>query len=100
MCPSIDPLNFNHLTYIRVDQNKLTAPISTYAFFCFPHLDRIYYGEQKISANQITQLRTPLFQRYLTSEEYNDAEDGHEEQVHGEDQGERDNYYYAEFDLY
>ncbi|XP_053158667.1 osteomodulin [Hemicordylus capensis] len=80
MCPSIDPLNLNHLTYIRVDQNKLTAPISTYAFFCFPHIRSIYYGEQKISASQPTQLKTPVFRRYLTPEEYDEAEDDHEEQ--------------------
>ncbi|KYO46407.1 mimecan [Alligator mississippiensis] len=47
MCPFIDPVNTNQLTYIRMDQNKLTAPISTYAFFCFPHIRIIYYGEQK-----------------------------------------------------
>ncbi|XP_044307481.1 osteomodulin [Varanus komodoensis] len=86
MCPSIDPLNLSHLTYIRVDQNKLTAPISTYAFFCFPHIRSIYYGEQKISANQQTQLRTPVFRRYLTAEEYEEAEDDHEEHVPDHDQ--------------
>lgn len=88
MCPSMDPLNFNHLTYIRVDHNKLTAPISTYAFFCFPHIRSIYYGEQKITANQITQLRTPVFRRYLTPEEYD--EDDHEEQEPG---GRDDDYF-------
>nr|XP_056707064.1 osteomodulin [Euleptes europaea] len=86
MCPSIDPLNFKHLTYIRVDQNKLTAPISTYAFFCFPHIRSIYYGEQKISSNQRTQLRTPVFRRYLTPEEYDEAEENHEAEENYEDQ--------------
>lgn len=90
MCPSIDPLNFKHLTYIRVDHNKLTAPISTYAFFCFPHIRSIYYGEQKITANQKTQLRTPVFRRYLTPEEYDEEEDEHEEQ---EPEGRDDNYF-------
>ncbi|XP_062977261.1 osteomodulin [Elgaria multicarinata webbii] len=90
MCPSIDPLHLHHLTYIRVDQNKLTAPISTYAFFCFPHIHSIYYGEQKISANQTTQLRTPVFRRYLTSEEYDEAQDGHEDRDHDHDHRERE----------
>lgn len=80
MCPTIDPLNLKHLTYIRVDRNKLTAPISTYAFFCFPLVRSIYYGEQKISKDQQTQLRTPLFRRFLTQEEFEEAEDFHEEQ--------------------
>ncbi|XP_077181845.1 osteomodulin isoform X3 [Paroedura picta] len=86
MCPSIDPLNLNQLTYIRVDQNKLTAPISTYAFFCFPLIRSIYYGEQKISSNQRTQLRTPVFRRYLTPEEYDEAEENHEAEEHYEEQ--------------
>ncbi|XP_061474045.1 osteomodulin [Rhineura floridana] len=94
MCPSIDPLNFSHLTYIRVDQNKLTAPISTYAFFCFPHVHSIYYGEQKISANQQTQLRTPVFRRYLTPEEYDEAEDYYEEQDRDHDQRGRDDNHF------
>uniref|UniRef100_A0A8D0C8W8 Osteomodulin n=1 Tax=Salvator merianae TaxID=96440 RepID=A0A8D0C8W8_SALMN len=94
MCPSIDPLNFSHLTYIRVDQNKLTAPISTYAFFCFPHVRSIYYGEQKIRGNQQTQLRTPVFRRYLTPEEYDEAEDDHETQEHDSDQREMDDDYF------
>ncbi|XP_028574680.2 osteomodulin [Podarcis muralis] len=93
MCPTIDPLNLNHLTYLRVEHNKLTTPISTYAFFCFPHIRSIYYGEQKIGANQQTQLRTPVFQRYLTPEEYEEAED-HEEQDHDHNQRERDDDYF------
>ncbi|XP_025022678.1 osteomodulin isoform X1 [Python bivittatus] len=96
MCPTIDPLNLSHLTYIRVDQNKLTAPISTYAFFCFPHVRSIYYGEQKISKDQQTQLRTPVFRRFLTPEEYEEAEDVHEEQDENHDHESRgsdnDNY--------
>ncbi|XP_048343986.1 osteomodulin [Sphaerodactylus townsendi] len=95
MCPSMNPLSLNHLTYIRVDQNKLTAPISTYAFFCFPHIRTIYYGEQKISSNQQTQLRTPVFRRYLTPEEYDEAEENYEDQ--DQEHGGRDEDY---FDTY
>ncbi|XP_042305578.1 osteomodulin isoform X1 [Sceloporus undulatus] len=95
MCPSIDPLNFSHLTYIRVDQNKLTAPISTYAFFCFPHIQSIYYGEQKISTNQRTQLRTPVFRRYLTPEEYEEAEEDNADQDQDQDlRGREDDDYF------
>ncbi|KAK9406252.1 osteomodulin [Crotalus adamanteus] len=47
MCPTIDPLNLKHLTYIRVDQNKLTAPISTYAFFCFPLTHKKTYSAKR-----------------------------------------------------
>ncbi|XP_060621892.2 osteomodulin isoform X2 [Anolis sagrei] len=100
MCPSLDPLNFSHLTYIRVDQNKLTAPLSTYAFFCFPHIRSIYYGEQKLSTNQRTQLRTPVFRRYLTPEEYEEAEDGHEDQGHENDIREREDDDYFDAYLY
>ncbi|XP_008103386.1 osteomodulin isoform X2 [Anolis carolinensis] len=98
MCPSLDPLNFSHLTYIRVDQNKLTAPLSTYAFFCFPHIRSIYYGEQKLSTSQRTQLRTPVFRRYLTPEEYEEAEDGHEDQDHENDiRGREDDDYFDSY---
>lgn len=45
MCPVMDRMH--RLTYLRVDQNKLRRPISPLAFFCFPHLHSIYYGEQK-----------------------------------------------------
>ncbi|NXO03817.1 OMD protein, partial [Rhinopomastus cyanomelas] len=82
MCPSIEPLNTNQLTYIRVDQNKLTSPISTYAFFCFPLIRTIYYGEQNVQANKSTQLPTPVFRRFLTPEEFNEAEDNHETDSH------------------
>lgn len=98
MCPSIDPMNLNQLTYIRLDQNKLTAPISTYTFFCFPLIRSIYYGGQKISSNQLTQLRTPVFRRYLTPEEYDEAEENHEAEEHyaehDEDHRERDEDYF------
>ncbi|NXU59597.1 OMD protein, partial [Turnix velox] len=81
MCPSIDSMNINQLTYIRVDQNKLTVPISSYAFFCFPHIRTIYYGEQK-NANKSSQLRRAVFRRFLTPEEYDEAEENHETHDH------------------
>ncbi|XP_008942567.1 PREDICTED: osteomodulin [Merops nubicus] len=93
MCPSIDPMNSKQLTYIRVDQNKLTIPISTYAFFCFPHIQAIYYGEQNV--NKSTQLRIPVFRRFLTPEEYDEAEDYLEIYDHEteEDHEAEDNYF-------
>ncbi|NWH56436.1 OMD protein, partial [Geococcyx californianus] len=99
MCPSIDPTNINQLTYIRVDQNKLTAPISTYAFFCFPHLRTIYYGEQHVNVNRSTQLRTSVFRRFLTPEEYHEAEDypeTHDPETE-EDHEAEDNYFHPYF---
>jgi len=96
MCPSIDPTNMNQLTYIRVDQNKLTIPISTYAFFCFPHIRTIYYGEQNV--NKSTQLRIPVFRRFLTHEEYDEAEDDQERHDHEtEDHDAEDNYFHPYF---
>ncbi|NXN24472.1 OMD protein, partial [Nycticryphes semicollaris] len=99
MCPTIDPMNTNQLTYIRLDQNKLTIPISSYAFFCFPHIRTIYYGEQNVNINKSTQLRTPVFRRFLTPEEYNEAEENHE--IHGheteEDNEAEDNYFHPYF---
>ncbi|KAM9182493.1 osteomodulin [Mergus octosetaceus] len=99
MCPSIDPMNTKQLTYIRVDQNKLTTPMSTYAFFCFPHIRTIYYGEQNSNVNKSTQLRTPVFRRLLTPEEYDEAEDDHEthDQETEEDREEENNYFYPYF---
>ncbi|XP_019392601.1 PREDICTED: osteomodulin [Crocodylus porosus] len=94
MCPFIDPVNTNQLTYIRMDQNKLRSPISTYAFFCFPHIRIIYYGEQKGTISQSTQLRTPVFQRFLTADEYEEARNEHEvEYEHEEDVVEREDDY-------
>ncbi|NWW49746.1 OMD protein, partial [Pedionomus torquatus] len=96
MCPTIDPMNTKQLTYIRVDQNKLTVPISSYAFFCFPHIRTIYYGEQNV--NKSTQLRTPVFRRFLTPEEYNEAEENHETHDHEtEDHEAEDNYFHPYF---
>ncbi|NXX92957.1 OMD protein, partial [Centropus bengalensis] len=99
MCPSIDPMNINQLTYIRVDQNKLTIPISTYAFFCFPHIRTIYYGEQHVNVNKSTQLRTPVFRRFLTPEEYHEAEDypeTHDRETE-EDHEAEDNFFHPYF---
>ncbi|NXP80938.1 OMD protein, partial [Ramphastos sulfuratus] len=97
MCPSMEPMNVNQLTYIRVDQNKLTVPISTYAFFCFPHIRTIYYGEQKV--NKSTRLRTAVFRRYLTPEELEEAEANHESHGHEteEDHEAEDNYFHPYF---
>uniref|UniRef100_A0A8C3PZ03 Osteomodulin n=1 Tax=Chrysolophus pictus TaxID=9089 RepID=A0A8C3PZ03_CHRPC len=99
MCPSIDPMNINQLTYIRVDQNKLTAPISTYAFFCFPHIRTIYYGEQNNNANKSTQIRTAVFRRLLTPEEYDEIEDDHEthDQETEEEHEAENNYFFPHF---
>ncbi|XP_068014136.1 osteomodulin [Melanerpes formicivorus] len=97
MCPYIEPRNINQLTYIRVDQNKLTVPISSYAFFCFPHIRTIYYGEQKV--NKSTRLRTAVFRRYLTPEEFEEAEANHEthDQETEEDHEAEDNYFHPYF---
>ncbi|KAM6126256.1 osteomodulin [Phoenicopterus ruber ruber] len=99
MCPSINAMNINQLTYIRVDQNKLTTPISTYAFFCFPHIRTIYYGEQNVNVNKSTQLRIPVFRRFLTPEEYDEVEDNHETQYHEteEDHEAENNYFHPYF---
>ncbi|NWU88505.1 OMD protein, partial [Upupa epops] len=99
MCPSIETLNTNQLTYIRVDQNKLTSPISTYAFFCFPLIRTIYYGEQNTQANKSTQLRTAVFRRFLTPEEFDEAEDNHETHTHEteEDNEAEGNYFHPYF---
>ncbi|NXG75203.1 OMD protein, partial [Baryphthengus martii] len=99
MCPSIDPMNINQLTYIRADQNKLTVPLSTYAFFCFPHIRAIYYGEQNVNASKSSQLRTPVFRRFLTPEEYDEAEDNLETYDHEteEDHEAEDNYFHPYF---
>ncbi|XP_027496392.1 osteomodulin [Corapipo altera] len=100
MCPTLDPLNIHQLTYIRVDQNKLTSPISSYAFFCFPLIRTIYYGEQNVTLNKPSRLRTPVFRRFLTPEEYQEAEDNHE--THSQDteedhEAEDNNYFYPYF---
>lgn len=47
MCPSLDLGNPNMLTYIRLDNNKLTGPVDYYAYRCFPRLVMIFYGSQR-----------------------------------------------------
>ncbi|XP_059399532.1 osteomodulin-like [Carassius carassius] len=47
MCPSLDLANPNMLTYIRLDNNKLTGPVDYYAYRCFPRLVMIFYGIQR-----------------------------------------------------
>uniref|UniRef100_H3BHW5 Osteomodulin n=2 Tax=Latimeria chalumnae TaxID=7897 RepID=H3BHW5_LATCH len=54
MCPTINPINPNQLTYLRIDQNKLKGPLSTYAYLCFPRIQSIYYGEQKKVQTEVT----------------------------------------------
>ncbi|XP_040860505.1 osteomodulin [Ochotona curzoniae] len=74
MCPSIDPAYQHHLTYLRVDQNKLKEPINSYIFFCFPYIHSIYYGEQRGPNGQTIQLKTQVSQRFQE-----EASDEHEE---------------------
>ncbi|KAJ7424721.1 Osteomodulin [Willisornis vidua] len=99
MCPALNPLYIPQLTYIRVDQNKLMSPISSYAFFCFPLIRTIYYGEQNVTANRPTQLRTPVFRRFLTPEEYQEAADNQEthNQDTEEDHESEDSYFHPYF---
>ena len=78
MCPSVDPLHYHHLTYIRVDQNRLKAPISSYIFLCFPHIHTIYYGEQQSTNGQTIQLKTQVFRRFEDDGDSEDHDDHHE----------------------
>lgn len=78
MCPSTDLLHHRHLTYLRVDQNKLKEPISSYIFFCFPHIHSIYYGEQRSTDGETIQLKTQVFRRYEDEEE--EEEEIHDDQ--------------------
>ncbi|XP_053325592.1 osteomodulin [Spea bombifrons] len=95
MCPAINPMNTNRLTYLRVDQNKLKAPISTYAFLCYPHIQSIYYGEQKHEPH----IQSPLIPQYPMTE---DEEDYDRETIryhgyrHVEDQREVQEYHQRE----
>ncbi|MEE6502811.1 hypothetical protein FKM82_004640 [Ascaphus truei] len=100
MCPTIDPMNTNRLTYLRVDQNKLKAPISTYAFLCFPHIHSIYYGEQKRDGSDDT-LQARFFPQFPMPEEEEEEEgeeapEYHHGQEHGdiEDENDFDDYSY------
>lgn len=78
MCPSVDPLFYHHLTYIRVDQNKLKEPISSYIFLCFPHIHSIYYGEQRSINGQTIQLKTQVLGRFQDDADSEDHDDHHE----------------------
>lgn len=94
MCPSVDPLYYHHLTYIRVDQNKLKEPISSYIFLCFPHIHTIYYGEQRSINGQTIQLKTQVlrFEDDADSEEHDDGHGGPEQEETEED---ADPHYYG-----
>ncbi|XP_036388267.1 osteomodulin [Megalops cyprinoides] len=48
MCPSLDQSKPNLLTYIRIDNNRLSGPIDYFAYRCFPRIRIIFYGEQKL----------------------------------------------------
>ncbi|XP_053577161.1 osteomodulin [Bombina bombina] len=92
MCPVMDPIYPNRLTYLRVEQNKLKAPISTYAFLCFPHMQSIYYGEQKQDGGDNPQLRPPMFPQFPGPDE-EEEEDEREAagEYHGHWHEEEDN---------
>ncbi|KAM5227466.1 osteomodulin [Ctenodactylus gundi] len=75
MCPFIDLVHHHHLTYLRVDQNKLKEPVSSYIFFCFPHIHSIYYGEQRSTDGGTIQLRTQVFRRYQDEVDEEEEED-------------------------
>ncbi|XP_007669116.1 osteomodulin [Ornithorhynchus anatinus] len=85
LCPSIDPLHYHHLTYIRLEKNRLKAPISTYVFFCFPHMHTIYYGEQKNLAGEAIHLKTQVFRRFQEGEEDDNDHEERSEQEEMED---------------
>ncbi|XP_075864612.1 osteomodulin isoform X2 [Microcebus murinus] len=98
MCPSIDLLHLHHLTYLRVDQNKLQEPISSYIFFCFPHLHTIYYGEQRSTHGQTIQLKTQVFRRFEDddddSDDHDNSDGDHEGQEAAAAEGHFDPHYY------
>ncbi|XP_074055401.1 osteomodulin [Macrotis lagotis] len=85
MCPTIDPTNYHHLTYIRLDQNRLKEPISSYIFFCFPYIHSIYYGEQRKPDGQMVQLKTQVFRRFGADDEEEENEPEGEEQERTEE---------------
>ncbi|XP_030062979.1 osteomodulin [Microcaecilia unicolor] len=90
LCPTIDPMNNYRLTYLRVEKNKLKASISTYVLFCFPHIQSIYYGEQKVKDAQNPIL--PQFPMPHDHEEEEEEERGawpviHEEEEEEEEHG-------------
>ncbi|XP_004870134.1 osteomodulin [Heterocephalus glaber] len=94
MCPFVDPLQQHHLTYLRVDQNKLREPISSYIFFCFPHIHSIYYGEQRSTNGQTIQLKTQVFGRFQDDDEEEEEDhDNHDNTyVSQEQEGPEENF--------
>ncbi|XP_004620182.2 osteomodulin [Sorex araneus] len=94
LCPSADPLHNHHLTYIRVDQNKLREPIGSYIFLCFPNIHTIYYGEQRSGNGETIQLKTQVFRFHddADSEENIGHDEGPEEQ---EPEENTDPHYYG-----
>ncbi|XP_074140681.1 osteomodulin [Sminthopsis crassicaudata] len=87
MCPRIDPMHYHHLTYIRLDQNRLKEPISSYVFFCFPYIHSIYYGEQRKPNGQMILLRTQVFRRFQEEEEEEEEGDGEGNEPEGQERG-------------
>ncbi|XP_020820028.2 osteomodulin [Phascolarctos cinereus] len=89
MCPSIDPIHYRHLTYIRLDQNRLKEPISSYICFCFPYIHSVYYGEQRKPDGQTVQLKTQVFRRFQADDEEEEEEegDGQGHEPEGQEQG-------------
>ncbi|XP_044512691.1 osteomodulin [Gracilinanus agilis] len=87
MCPSIDPIHYHRLTYIRLDQNRLKEPISSHVFFCFPYIHSIYYGEQRRPDGQTVHLKTQVFRRFQVDEEEEEEEgDGEGREPEGQEQ--------------
>ncbi|XP_044157687.1 osteomodulin [Bufo gargarizans] len=84
MCPVMDQTH--RLTYLRLDQNRLKGPISTFAFLCFPHIQSIYYGEQKHTAGE---RQMHLIPPYPPPEHprYGDDDDDDFPQYHREEHG-------------
>ncbi|XP_075406837.1 osteomodulin [Tenrec ecaudatus] len=96
ICPTLDPLQYYHLTYIRVDQNRLKEPISSYILSCFPHMHSIYYGEQRNTNGQTIQLKTQVFRRYQDddSDEHDDQQNNYESQEQEGTEENSDLHYY------
>uniref|UniRef100_UPI00398E83D9 osteomodulin n=1 Tax=Pristiophorus japonicus TaxID=55135 RepID=UPI00398E83D9 len=61
MCPTTDIMNPNHLTYIRLEKNKLRRPFNTYIYACFPRLRYLGFGEQDTAPIVETQGAPGLF---------------------------------------
>ncbi|KAM5332574.1 osteomodulin isoform 2-T2 [Glossophaga mutica] len=95
MCPSVDPLYYHHLTYIRVDQNKLREPINSYIFLCFPHIHSIYYGEQRNINGHTIQLKTQVLGRFQDEADSEDQDDRHEGSEEEETEENIDTHYYG-----